>query len=70
MKAHITIINKKTSQVIQNRMAMSLQGDCTDLNNLISELKEIKNFVNGEANKLGLAYNEIETEIEINNKII
>lgn len=65
MRVLITIENKKTKMKLQNRWMRDLQGDCTDLNNLISELKEIKAEVNREANWNKLAYKDVKVTIEL-----
>ena len=64
MKTFITVRNKKTGIKLFNRMLWVMKGDSEDLDNLIKELKEIKSFVNGEANKAGLRGSDIQTEVE------
>jgi len=64
MKILLSITNRKTREPILNRVAMNILGDANNLNNLISELNEIKNFANGEANKLKLALNEVDVSVE------
>jgi len=65
MKAFITIIEKKTARIIQNRVLFNLQGDCSELNNLIKELQTVKSTVNEWTNKAGLALKDVDVEIEI-----
>ncbi len=60
----ITLRVKKTGQKLQNRMPWNMAGDTEELDNLLKELKEVKAFANGEANKLGLKGSDVETEIE------
>ena len=60
----ITVRVKKTGMKILNRLMWDMQGDSEDLDNLIKELKKVKNFANGEANKLNLKGKDILTEIE------
>jgi len=60
----ITLIVKKTGLKIQNRLMWDMKGDTEELDNLLKELKEVKAFANGEANKLGLKGSDVETEIE------
>jgi len=60
----ITLRVKKTGMKILNRMMWDMQGDSEELDNLMKELKEVKSFANGEANKIGLKGSQISTEIE------
>ena len=69
-KIKITIINKKTGEIIQNRLAWAMQGDPNELDNLIKELQEVRKFVNGEVNRMGLALKEVTTEIEFFNQMV
>ena len=64
MKLLLTITNRKTRQPILNKVAVVLQGDTNNLNNLISELNQIKNLANGEANRVNLALNEVDVSVE------
>jgi len=65
MRVFITIENKKTKMKLQNRWMRDLRGDCTNLDNLISELKEIKAEVNREANWNKLTYKDVKVIIEL-----
>ncbi len=60
----ITVFIKNSGIKIFNRLAWDMQGDNEELDNILKELKEVKTFVNGEANKRGLKGSDISTEIE------
>ncbi len=63
-KVFITLRVRKTGLKIQNRLMWDMLGDPEDLDNLMKELKEVKSFANGEANKIGLKGSDVLTEIE------
>lgn len=50
---------------IWNKVMMTLQGDTSNLENLMKELKEIKSDVDEEVNKRGYDLSEVEVVIEI-----
>ena len=63
MKILLSITNRKTKEPILNKVGMFLLGDTNNLNNLISELNQIKNLANGEANRVNLALKEVDVSV-------
>ena len=51
---------------ILNNMLWHMQGDVTEIDNLSKELKQIKTFANGEANKAGLTWKDVTLKISSN----
>jgi len=62
MQAIITVKAPKDNPWM-NGVKVSLQGDCTNLKILQSELEEVKKMVNSDMNKLGMALNQVDIKI-------
>ena len=63
MKALVTITHGMRK--VWDGVRMDLQGDCTELNNLQRELKEIKKEDNAEVNRMGLKLNQVKVNVEL-----
>ena len=64
MKAIIKVI-APVSTPWSDGVRVCLLGDCTDLFTLQSELAEIKNMVNADVNKAGMALKDVKITIEL-----
>ncbi len=66
MRSLVTIETKLSNNINFNRpIRMDLNGDCTDLQNLIDELNEIKDVINGDVNRAGLRLKDVNIKIEL-----
>lgn len=63
MKAIITVKAPKNNPW-SNGVWVDLQGDCTNLRVLQSELEEVKKMINSDMNKIGLALHLVDIKIE------
>jgi len=68
MKTFLTMINKHNKQVLFKRLIWTMQGDCSELNNLMKELECLKRFANGQANKQKLKLSDFDITIEMSNE--
>lgn len=61
----VTVTHKKDKFFpIWNKVHLSLEGDRTNLLNLMSQLELVKSDVNKDMNKKGLALKDVEVNIE------
>jgi hypothetical protein len=67
-RVFVTISIKNNGLKIQNKLMWDMRGDTDEVDNLIKELKEIKDFANGEANKIGLKGSDVRTEVSDSRK--
>ena len=51
-----------------NGVLVGVQGDCSNLNNLIRELGHIKDMVNKDVNKAGMALKDVVVTIKFKNQ--
>ena len=64
MKAIVKVKGRKPTPW-DDGVLLSLQGDCSNLNNLIGELGQIKAMVNSDVNKAGMALKGVTVSIEL-----
>lgn len=64
MKVLVTAKSRNPNFTWNNGIHCTLQGDCTNIDNLIKELKEIKAMINSDANKYLVKYKDLDIKIE------
>ena len=60
MKVSVTAKSKVLDFPWNNGVNCYLQGDCTNINNLISELNAVKNMINRDANCFKVPFKELD----------
>lgn len=66
MRAYVTVNTNKSNNINFNRpIRMDILGDGEDLQNLIKELGEIKDIVNGDVNRAGLRLKDVQIKIQL-----